>query len=88
MSEGRISAIGSQRAALQHLDFLPRAAQDLYVVMTDPERGACISGEGLLIDPVVRDAKDANAPPRRRSQQKSRNEYGHNPETLDQPTRG
>ena len=30
----------------------------------------------------------AQAHRRHRSQQKSRNEYGHNPETLDQPTRG
>ena len=31
-------------------------------MMTDPERGACVSaieGDGLLIDPTVKDAKDA-----------------------------
>src|SRR6266540_4315232 len=62
MSRRRISVIGSQCEALQHLQFLPRAAQDLYAVMTDPERGACVSaleGEGLLIDPAVSDVKDA-----------------------------
>jgi NACHT domain/Tetratricopeptide repeat len=62
MSERRILVIGSQCEALQHLDFLPRAARDLYAVMTDPERGACVSaldGEGLLIDPAVTDTKDA-----------------------------
>src|SRR5215471_6221655 len=62
MSQRRILVIGSQCEALQHLDFLPQAAQDLYAVMTDRERGACVSaiaGEGLLIDPAVRDVKDA-----------------------------
>jgi hypothetical protein len=62
MSQRRILVIGSQCEALQHLEFLPRAAQDLYAVMTDPERGACVSaleGEGLLIDPAVGDVKDA-----------------------------
>jgi hypothetical protein len=62
MSQRRILVIGSQCEALQPLKFLPQAAQDLYAVMTDPERGACVSaleGEGLLIDPAVRDAKDA-----------------------------
>ncbi len=51
MSQRRI-VIGSQCEALQPLAFLPQAAQDLYAVMTDPERGACISalaGEGLLV---------------------------------------
>jgi len=44
------------------LPFLPQAAQDLYAVMTDPERGGCVSaleGDGLLINPTVTDAKDA-----------------------------
>ena len=62
MSERRILVIGSQCEALQHLGFLPNAAQDLYAVMTDPERGACVAaldGKGLLIDPSVNDTKDA-----------------------------
>ena len=62
MSERRILVIGSQCEALQPLNFLPQAAQDLYAVMTDHERGACVSaigGEGLLIDPTVREAKEA-----------------------------
>jgi hypothetical protein len=44
------------------LPFLPQAARDLYAVMTDPERGACVSalgGGGLLIDPTVAKAKKA-----------------------------
>jgi hypothetical protein len=52
----------AQCRALGHLDFLPQAAEALYAVMTDPERGACVSaleGEGLLIDPSVGEAKDA-----------------------------
>jgi hypothetical protein len=62
MGQRRILVIGSQCKALQRLEFLPQAAQDLYTVMVDPERGACVSAlddEGLLIDPVVKDAKDA-----------------------------
>jgi hypothetical protein len=62
MGQRRILVIGSQCEALQRLEFLPQAAQHLYAVMVDPERGACVSavdGEGLLIDPVVKDAKDA-----------------------------
>jgi hypothetical protein len=62
MTERRILVIGSQCEALGRLPFLPQAAQDLYAVMTDPERGACVSalaGDGLLIDPTVKDAKDA-----------------------------
>jgi hypothetical protein len=41
MSQRRILVIGSQCEALQPLKFLPRAAQELYAVMADPERGAC-----------------------------------------------
>jgi hypothetical protein len=46
----------------QPLDILPKAAQELYRVMTDPERGACVlalEGEALLIDPSVKNAKEA-----------------------------
>ena len=62
MTERRVLVIGSQCQALQELPFLPRAAQELYAVMTDPERGACVSAiedEGLLLDPSVEKAKDA-----------------------------
>jgi len=62
MSERRILVIGSQCEARQHLNFLPHAARDLYTVTTDRERGDCVSaidGEGLLIDPTVREAKEA-----------------------------
>jgi len=65
MSERRILVIGSQCEARQHLNFLPRAARDLYTVMTDRERGDCVSaidGEGLLIDPTVREAKRLSEP--------------------------
>jgi hypothetical protein len=62
MSERRILVIGSQCRALPHLAFLPQLAQDLYAVMTDTERGACVSaieGDGLLIDPTVKKMKAA-----------------------------
>src|SRR5262249_32857939 len=65
MGERRILVIGSQCEALGdacRLRFLPQAAQDLYAVMTDPGRGACVSaleGSGLLIDPTVESAKRA-----------------------------
>src|SRR5258708_4599110 len=62
MSDRRILMIGSQCRALGKLDFLPQTAQDLYAVMTDAERGACVSaleGDGLLIDPTVAEAKAA-----------------------------
>jgi hypothetical protein len=62
MGQRRVLVIGSQCEALGRLDFLPKAAHELYRVMTDPERGACVSaleGEALLIDPSVKDAKDA-----------------------------
>jgi Caspase domain len=65
MRQRRILVIGSQCEALGDLSrllFLPQAAQELYAVMTDPERGACISaleGNGLLIDPTIKDATDA-----------------------------
>ena len=62
MSERRVLVIASQCEALGHLYFLPHAAEDLYNVMIDPERGACIPAldqEGLLIDPTVAEAKNA-----------------------------
>lgn len=63
MGERRVLVIGSQCGAYGHLKFLPQAAQDLYAVMTDRERGSCkpaLEGEeGLLIDPSVPDATTA-----------------------------
>ena len=62
MNQRRLLVIGSQCQALQPLRFLPAAAQELYAVMTDPKRGACVSaleGPGLLLDPTVAGAKDA-----------------------------
>src|SRR5262249_16684378 len=62
MGQRRILVIGSQCDALQPLDFLPAAAQDLYAVMTDPALGVCvpaIEGKGLIIVPVVSDVKEA-----------------------------
>jgi hypothetical protein len=65
MSQRRILVIGSQCEALgelKRLACLPQAAQDLYAVMVDPERGACVSaidGSGLLLDPTVEAVKDA-----------------------------
>jgi hypothetical protein len=62
MGERRILVIGSQCDALGHLPFLPKAAEELYAVMTDPERGACVPAleeMGLLIDPDVAGVKQA-----------------------------
>jgi hypothetical protein len=62
MSQRRILVIGSQCKALGRLTFLPKVAQDLYAVMTDPDRGDCVSaveGDGLLIDPTVEKTKAA-----------------------------
>jgi hypothetical protein len=62
MGQRRIVVIGSQCQALGNLPFLPQAAQDLYAVMTHPERGGCVSaieGDGLLINPTVKDSKEA-----------------------------
>jgi tetratricopeptide (TPR) repeat protein len=62
MTERRVLVIGSQCKALGELSFLPSAARDIYAVMTDLERGSCVSaleGEGLLIDPTVQAAKGA-----------------------------
>jgi hypothetical protein len=63
MGQRRILVIGSQCRALGRLSFLPQAAQDLYEVMTDSNLGGCVSAlggrAGLLIDPSVKDAKDA-----------------------------
>lgn len=62
MAERRVLVIGSQCEALGELSFLPVAAQDFYDVMTDPDRGSCVSAleeEGLLINPTVQTAKEA-----------------------------
>jgi hypothetical protein len=62
MSQRRVLVIGSQCKALGRLTFLPQVAQDLYAVMTDPDRGECVSaieGDGLLINPTVKETKAA-----------------------------
>jgi hypothetical protein len=62
MSQRRILVIGSQCKALGRLTFLPQLAQGLYAVMTNPDRGGCVSaleGDGLLIDPTVKETKAA-----------------------------
>lgn len=47
MGERRILVIGSQCEALGDLPFLPKAAEDLYAILTDPERGSCDIGHGV-----------------------------------------
>jgi hypothetical protein len=62
MGQRRILVIGSQCEALGHLDFLPQIAQDLYEVMTNSERGQCLSAlpeKGLLLDPSVDETRTA-----------------------------
>jgi hypothetical protein len=69
MSKRRILVIGSQCRALGNLPFLPQVAQDLYTVMTDPERGGCVSAierDGLLINPTVRSSRPIVVPRRRK----------------------
>jgi hypothetical protein len=62
MGERRILVIGSQCDSLGHLPFLPKVAEELYALMTDPERGACVpalENKSLLIDPDVAGVKQA-----------------------------
>ncbi|SEK65570.1 tetratricopeptide repeat protein [Nitrosovibrio tenuis] len=62
MSERRVLVIASQCEALGQLGFLPQVAEELHKVMIDPERGACMPAldtGGLLIDPSVKETKDA-----------------------------
>src|SRR5271157_4260461 len=64
-SNRRLLVIGSQCEALgegYRLTFLPRAAEELYAVMTDPDLGRCLPVQpdrGLLIDPTVAAVKTA-----------------------------
>ena len=57
----RVLVVGSQCASLNHLSFLPQAAEDLHAVLTDFELGGCTDAApgGLLIDPTVAEAKAA-----------------------------
>ena len=44
------------------MEFLPRAAEELYAVMIDPDLGQCLPAQpegGLLIDPTVAEARSA-----------------------------
>jgi NACHT domain/Tetratricopeptide repeat len=62
MHQRRVLVIGSQCKALNHLSFLPKAAEDLYKVMIDPELGGCVPAlerGGLICDPSVIDAIEA-----------------------------
>lgn len=62
MGERRILVIGSQCEALGNLPFLPKAAEELYKVMIDPERGACkpaLQGHELFLNPSVTQTSEA-----------------------------
>jgi Tetratricopeptide repeat len=63
MGKRRLLVIGSQCDALKPpLSFLPDAAQELYEVMVDQALGECIAAlptAGLLLDPTVKQVKDA-----------------------------
>jgi NACHT domain/Tetratricopeptide repeat len=64
MGERRVLVIGSQCAGLAygHLSFLPRRAEELYEVLTDPRIGACkpaLPESGLLLDPTLADMAGA-----------------------------
>jgi hypothetical protein len=62
MGQRRILVIGSQCKAMPTLSFLPKAAEDLYEVMTDPTLGGCVpamKGKGLVLDPSVEEARAA-----------------------------
>src|SRR5262249_26809257 len=63
MSKRRVLVIGSQCDGLKPpLSFLPDAAERLYEVMIDPALGECMPAlptEGLLLDPTVKQVKDA-----------------------------
>jgi hypothetical protein len=61
MSGRQILAIGSQCAAIQPpLSFLPKLAEDLFRVMTDPAIGGCSpQSSQWLVDPTGDDAKEA-----------------------------
>ena len=64
-SNRRLLVIGSQCEALgegYRLKFLPRAAEELYTVLIDPDLGQCLPVQpdgGLLIDPTVAAVKTA-----------------------------
>jgi hypothetical protein len=63
MGKRRVLVIGSQCDALgpgRRLSFLPKAAEDLYAVMTDPELGGCepaLAEGGLLLNPTASEAR-------------------------------
>jgi len=60
MTKRRILVIGSQCDRRNRLSFLPKAAEDLYAVMTDPDLGGCVPAlneGGLVLDPTVIEAQ-------------------------------
>ncbi len=62
MGQRRILVIGSQCELMPRLLFLPKVAEDLYLVMTDTSRGGCVPAlteKGLLIDPTVEQTRAA-----------------------------
>src|SRR5262249_18220249 len=63
MAKRRVLVIGSQCDGLKPpLSFLPDAAERLYEVMIDPALGECVPAlptGGLLLDPSVKQVKDA-----------------------------
>jgi hypothetical protein len=59
MGQRRILVIGSQCNGMPRLSFLPKVAEDLYAVMTDPQLGGCVPAlkdKDLVIDPTVEEA--------------------------------
>ncbi len=65
MTERRLLVIGSQSRRLNHLSFLPEVAVRLHALLREPGPGGCIGVSlgghppGLLLDPTVKEAKDA-----------------------------
>ena len=61
MGDRRALVIGSQCKQLGTLSFLPKVAEELYDVLTDPAKGGCTAAtpHGLLLDPTVDQARTA-----------------------------
>jgi hypothetical protein len=61
-SERRILVIGSQCRELNHLSFLPVAAEERYAVLMAPDLGGCVPTlpvRGLWLDPTVAETREA-----------------------------
>jgi hypothetical protein len=62
MGQRRVLIVASQCVRLNELEFIPAVAEQLYAVMTDPQRGECVpalSNCGLLINPTVHETRDS-----------------------------